>query len=299
MKTIVFYFCLMSLLLGNVPSSYSQSPDGSGASLRIVSWNIQMLPQGFFSWFSAALRKKQQVRLPWIVEHCNQAPYDVIVFQEVFHPRMYKALREGLQGAYPYQVETKRRGGKISNGIFIVSRLPLRYLSHSIYDAARGIDKMASKGCTLVEVQLPGGQTLHVAGTHLQAGGGEKEQIVRQSQYVQMAALLQTHGRVGVPQLAVGDMNTEKSMPERYQAMLQTLNMLDFPLDDPSPYTVDALNTWTPKQIADQIDYVLLQPNQTSWSIVRQSILRPQGNYKGKVMNFTDHYGIETLLQCP
>lgn len=292
MKPLAFLLCLALLL----PRVQAQNPANHRASLRVVSWNIQMLPTGFLSVFSKALRKKQSVRLPWIIEQVKREPYEVVVFQEVFHKKMYRQLREALKADYPYQVETYRKGNKISNGIFIVSRLPMRYLGHCIYTEKVGIDGMASKGCTVVEVEKNGNR-VQIGGTHLQSGGGDKEQRARDAQYLEIAQLLKQYQNDETAQLVVGDMNTERSIEPRYSNMLQTLNMRDFPLGEARPYTVDSLNTWTPRQQPEQIDYILLQPQQTKATMVFQRVLRPQGSYKNKPMDYADHYGVEAVLE--
>lgn len=255
-----------------------------------------MLPNEL-AMFSSALRKKQALRLPWIVEMVNKQPYDVIVFQEVFDRQMHRRLREGIAAEYPHQVQPHRKRGKATgNGILIASRLPIKELGFVIYKESVGIDGMAAKGCTLIEGEKEG-MRFQIAGTHLQSGSREKEQTARQSQYEEIAALIKTHENPQIPQFVMGDMNTERSIDVRYQAMLKTLNVQDFPLNEATPYTVDGNNSWTPKNTPEQIDYILLQPHKTATSIVSQKVLRPRMNHKGKTIDYADHYGIEAVVE--
>lgn len=266
------------------------------AEVKIVSWNIQMLPN-FFGGVSSALRKKQKVRLPWIVEFAKQQDYDVIVFQEVFDIEMKRKLKRGLKEAYPHQTATKTKAGKFtSNGIYIVSRLPMDYVDHVIYKEALSEDKLAAKGCTLVEVKKDD-LVFQVAGTHLQSGGKQDAQFVRNHQYVDIYNLIEKHKKEGVPQLVVGDMNTAKSTTKSYKYMLSTIGVKDFPLDEEEPYTIDNKNTWNENEKSIQLDYIMLNNRKTTTTIITQKVLRPKDTYKGKPMDLADHYGVVSTVK--
>ena len=90
MRQLLFAFLLLCLPLA------SQAQD----TLKLLTWNIQMLPNGF-RWFSSSLRKLQMVRLPWVAEYVNHGEYDVIVFQEVFDAQARRRLRRALKKNYP------------------------------------------------------------------------------------------------------------------------------------------------------------------------------------------------------
>lgn len=289
MKTIVFFLIITFLISNNFCSAQKT------AEVKIVSWNIQMLPN-FFAGVSKALRKKQGVRLPWIVEFAKQQDYDVIVFQEVFDIEMKRKLKKGLKEAYPYDVPTKTKAGKFtSNGIYIVSRLPMKYIDHVIYKEGLSEDKLAAKGCTLVEIKKED-LVFHLAGTHLQSGGGQA-QLVRNKQYVDIYNLIGKYAKKEVPQLVVGDMNTAKSNTKSYEYMLCTLGVQDFPLDEEEPYTIDNKNTWNNHEKGIQLDYIMLNAQQTTTTIQLQKVLRPKDTYKGQPMDLADHYGVVSTVK--
>lgn len=262
-----------------------------GTAVQVVSWNIQMLPNAL-GLFSAALRKKQRIRAPWIITHCIEASYDVIVFQEVFDRDIKRQLKKELKEAYPYQVNTRRTKGRLtSNGIFIVSRIPMKYVDHVIYEKGAHEDAWAAKGCTLVEVEKKG-HKFQIAGTHLQSGSSEAAEKHRGLQYQDIRNLLDKHLDKTIPVLVMGDMNTRKGNLPKYTQMIETIGVKDFPLDEENPYTIDNQNSWNKHEQGIQLDYVFLQARATQTTIEEQKVLRLKETHKGKEIDLADHYGI-------
>lgn len=278
-------------------SSFGQdNTTKDGASVEVVSWNIQMLPNAF-ALFSNALRKKQRIRAPWIIKHCIEASYDVIVFQEVFDLDIKRKLKKGLKEAYPYQVDTRTAKGRLtSNGIFIVSKLPMKYVDHVIYEKGAHEDAWAAKGCTLVEVEKDG-MLFQVAGTHLQSGSSDAAEKYRALQYQDIRDLLDKNTKNQLPVLVAGDMNTKKSNIPKYTQMIETIGVKDFPLDEEEPYTIDSKNSWNKHEKGIQLDYVFLQARATETTITEQHILRLKENHKGKMIDLADHYGIIAKIE--
>lgn len=280
------------LILSFVSTSLAQSNlPKEGTSVQVVSWNIQMLPNAL-GIFSNALRKKQRIRAPWIIAHCIDASYDVIVFQEVFDRDIKRKLKKELKAAYPYQVDTKIVKGRLtSNGIFIVSRIPMKYVDHVIYEKGAHEDAWAAKGCTLVEVEKEG-YTFQIAGTHLQSGGSKEAEKYRALQYQDIRNLLDKNLNENLPVLVMGDMNTRKTNVPKYTQMIETIGVKDFPLDEENPYTIDNQNSWNKHAQGIQLDYVLLQARATETTIKEQKILRLKETHKGKQIDLADHYGV-------
>jgi endonuclease/exonuclease/phosphatase family metal-dependent hydrolase len=284
---------LLLLLLCTLSLNRSQGQAASTEAetrLKVLCWNIQLLPNGL-ALFSKHLRKAQKVRLPWIIEHCQQSDYEVIVFQEVFDVQLRRKLRHKLRKAYPYQVKPKGKFLRYSSGILILSRLPMKALGHVTFPPGITADKMAAKGCMLVEVNK-NGKKIQLGGTHLQAGGSEREQNIRQEQYLRIRKLFDGHLQAEIPQVLLGDLNTEQHLRPRYEAMLQTLDMHDTPLLDSLPFTICKTNTWNAHEPACQLDYILLGKKWPRLKLHRLEILRLKGQHKGKTMDYADHYGL-------
>lgn len=283
----------LSLLVAILLPLCSIGQVNSSTTIKVVSWNIQMLPDAL-GMFSAALRKKQRVRAPWIIDYCKEKAYDVIVFQEVFDLDIKRKLKKQLQEVYPYQVDTKKLPSRpTSNGIFIVSRFPMKDVDHIIYAKGAHSDGWASKGCTLVEVEKDGIK-VQIAGTHLQAGGSDAAIAHRDQQYKDIRTLMDRNAKDDIPVLVMGDMNTCKSNAEKYPLMIETLGVQDLPLDEEEPYTIDGNNSWNNHAKGIQLDYVMLQARSTTTAITQQKIIRPKEEWKGKQIDLADHYGVVT-----
>lgn len=266
------------------------------ANLKLLTWNIQMLPTAL-AFASADLQKGQALRAPWIIEYLNQRDYDIVVLQEVIDRKITSQLKAGLKEQYPYLVgpDSKMGIAGATGGILFASRIPLKYVAHIVYKNISGVDKLAEKGCVLVEAERDGVR-FQVAGTHLQAG----DDAMRDKEFVEIReGIVLPYRTEGVPQLLVGDMNvaaTEKEFPE----LLLATEMRGFPLDDQAPFTVDGENSWNrPGKHGKHIDHVLLNPRGTGTTVLRQTVQRARRQHEGKTIDYADHYGViaEVLLK--
>jgi endonuclease/exonuclease/phosphatase family metal-dependent hydrolase len=265
-------------------------------SLKILTWNIQMLPAMFGTWV-AKLDKMQHLRASWIVDYLKQQDYDVVCLQEAFDPQSVKLLVDGLTPVYPYVV-LPRYGGHIwqqSSGVLFLSRVPIKHDAHVVFSAGAGVERFAAKGCTLVE-GIKDGLSFQVAGTHFQTG---RDSFKLADSRMAAEDILKAHRRDKVPQFFVGDFNIKKDSPQ-YVQLLKDTGMVEFPIDDPRPYTSDSNNSWkTGKQKLVHIDHILLDPQGTQATITVQHIQRAKHEYNGKPIDLSDHYGIiaEALLR--
>jgi|TARA_B110000483_G_scaffold222047_1_gene278669 endonuclease/exonuclease/phosphatase family metal-dependent hydrolase len=288
-------FFLLGLCLLTSSLLYSQDSSDSYSELIVVSWNIQMLPNNF-SFLSKFLRKKQNIRAPWIINHCINNNFDIIVFQEVFDLNIRRKLMKELKSSYPYQV-MPFKGNKafVSNGILIISKVPLKYIDHIIFKPGVTADKFAAKGCTLVEAQKDGSK-IQIAGTHLQAGKSEKAQIQRDMQYSDIHRLLEQNKKQTVPVILLGDLNTKKSNSKDYSKMLETISMNDPTINKKKLYTFDSNNYWNNNASSSQLDYILIQCRKTDSKIVNTKILKPKFMFKENQIDLADHYAISAKI---
>ncbi|MDQ1256161.1 MAG: hypothetical protein QG656_757 [Candidatus Hydrogenedentes bacterium] len=291
---------LLSLLaLMAVSSGMAQAEPASPVkqpNLKLLTWNIQMLPTTFDR-FSRSLQKKQALRAPWVIEYLNDQDYDIVVLQEVIDPAVTEKIKEGLAKTYPYIVAQKSVKGiaGASGGILFASRIPIKYVTHIVFENVAGVDALAEKGCTLVEGEKDGVR-FQVGGTHLQAG----HQDEKDKEYVELGeGIVKPFKKEGIPQILMGDFNTGPEDTDKFSLLLGATEMQSFPLDDPSPYTCDGKNSWNhPGKRGDRPDHVFLNPRGTGTTIVRQTIQRARKEYEGKTIDLADHYGVvaEVLL---
>jgi len=262
---------------------------GEQPNLRVLTWNLQLLPTALDQ-FSAKLQKSQHLRAPWIIDYLNHQDYDIIVLEEVIDSGITEDLKRGLKEHYPYIVAPASKMGVAgaSGGILFAGKIPLQYITHIAFKHVAGMDAWAEKGCTLVEAEKCGVR-FQIAGTHLQAG----HQDMKDLEYKEMAdAIILPHKQEGVPLILMGDMNTNPGT-DKFDLLLKTTEMKAFPIDDPSPFTCDALNSWRQgKTRSGKPDHLLLNPRGTRTAIVRQTIQRARKEYEGKTMDLSDHYGL-------
>ena len=185
----------IGLILFLLPLS-SQSQD----SLKLLSWNIQMLPRG--------LAKGKAKRAKAIAEELTRNKYDVVVFQELFYARSRKILSQGLKQAYPHQtpvLNKKTFSFKLNGGVMLFSKYPITNIKQICYSSKSGPDRLSRKGALLAELAIKE-KTIQVVGTHLQAFG--KKEIMY-AQYKQLFdELLKPNERTNVPQIICGDFNS-------------------------------------------------------------------------------------------
>lgn len=270
------------------PPAKSRRP--ATAKIKILTWNIQMLPTVATLIGQDDANRGQKMRAPWIIDYLNRQDYDIVVLQETLDYAVTAQLKQGLKKRYPHIVAPNAKLGLVSasGGVLFAGRIPLRYVAHAVYQNSVDVDALAEKGCTLVEAETQGIR-FQIAGTHLQAGHGN----VRRKQFAEIYdKILKPYAKSGVPQFLAGDMNVE-SGTEEYRQLLKTTGMRDFTVNDARPYTVDAKNSWKDSdQESVQIDYVLLNPRGTETTVTRLAIQRAKKEHEGKSIDLSDHYGL-------
>ena len=108
LKTIHFFIVLL-IILSDFISAESVNLDStfyldevriSENKLKILSWNIKMLP-GPFGWFLN--RKERAEKIVQFLNNSNE--YDIIFFQEAFSGSIRRKIYVGLQNIYLYEIE--------------------------------------------------------------------------------------------------------------------------------------------------------------------------------------------------
>ena len=283
----------VSIILIIIGITNSLSAQKGGDSLTIASWNIQLLPK-VYQPFTKLTRKKQSIRAPKIIQYLNAADFDLIVLQEVFDRSIQKEIAKGLIVNYPYQQMPIKEGftWKLSSGVMILSKYPMKFLKNVIFNTSKKSDKAAQKSCVLVQVEI-GSKTLLLGGTHLDS----KSQESRYLQYeMTKNEILTPYLNDSIPFYLAGDFNTSSSH-EDYKKMISEFGLTSFSLDDERPYTYDEYNTWNETGVRSWIDFIFYNENQHHQPF-KQYILRPTLSFKGSKMDMADHYQIilETVI---
>lgn len=199
---------LLFLLVLNISFGYSQE---KSTDLEIVSWNVFLRP---------LLSDNQTGRVDSIGQYLNNTNADILVLQEVFHRKTRKQLIKVLSEKYPQHTHvgpTSFFG--ISSGVMIFSKHQIIDEAHLSFKKAKGIDGIAKKGGVAAIINHFG-NNIKIIGTHLQAGGGNKGDKVRNYQFNRLTNLL-INEKVGAT-IYAGDFNTKENS-EEFDKLLKAL----------------------------------------------------------------------------
>lgn len=289
-------FVIFTSALSFVPSYASDSPN----ELKILTWNIQMLPPFI------KMETQKQRRAKAIGEKLKEvADYDVIVFEEAFNHAAYFKIKQRLKKLYPYQFGPANRRYitlRVNSGVMIFSKYPAKKLKEIQFRYKDTFDdKLARKGALLIEVNK-NGRVFQVVGTHLNAGG---DPYVRAHQVLDIKDLLVKYARPGVPQFLAGDFNIDKGS-ELYALSMFQLQMQDGPIEGPRPYSVDYVENdyyriFNGGEERKTIDYILIDPQGVNIESATRTIpdLRSKGWSKtlSGIENLSDHLPVELSVR--
>lgn len=289
MMRLLSFLLLLTILIQNVSAGGTNDEPGQTVtqedSLKILSWNIYMLP-----W--VAVRPGKLERSREIVKQLSTSDFDVVVFQEAFLPAARRIIREGLLQRYPYMygpANNNLGSLKANSGIWVLSNKPLNVLGTIQFEDCSGIDCYARKGAMLLEGEV-NGKKFQILGTHLQS---EDQAIIREKQMDQIyMQLLAPHHQENVPQMICGDLNTEDNMKAHYCAMLECLDAENGEMDGVEKCSYDGVNNEIAQSYGAKkkftLDYILFRANGAKVKTIKRSISVMK---KGK-KHLSDHYGV-------
>ncbi len=272
-------------------SSPCSSQNTCQKSLKIISWNIYMLPR--FIKNTGKIERAEKIG-----NHLQTEDVDVIVFQEAFHGGARKKIRERLKQVFPYVAGPANNDFslKANSGVWIFSKYPIENQAAIIFKSRCGVDALSKKGALLVELNV-NGNLIQVIGTHLQnAGRAELKQFQCKEIYSQ---LLKKHEKAGVPQIICGDFNIEKKS-EGYDGMLLSLGAEDGDLSGEQHFSYDRLTNDLQTEGGekrDLIDYVLLRTNQTYAKCISRIIRPIKIKWHKNHHDLSDHYPIMAEIE--
>jgi endonuclease/exonuclease/phosphatase family metal-dependent hydrolase len=303
MKRILFFLVALIITAPQISNAQNELANEDNY-LRILSWNIYMLP-GIANLSKGIDKSYKRDRSRQIAEVMNNSNYNIIVFQEAFFGPARKILSKQLKEKYPYQygpVNPSGLGLKTSSGVWIISEIPLKELGTTRYRTCDGADCFAKKGAGLYEGEW-NGKPFQVLGTHLNAGGPV---WIREEQFKQIRDdLLQPFQKLGVPQIICGDMNTRLTRTEAYNFMIETLDVIDVPVSNQRkstkpPKEGDEKTLYTTATDSVFIDYIFHRPNGSNMKVIDKRVVTFKANptFPVDVLRGTlsDHLALEIVL---
>lgn len=261
-------------------------------SLKILSWNIYMLP------YIGSL-KNNSTRAENIGEILSYLDYDIIVFEEAFYSKSRKLIINELAVLYPFMygpVNPEKEFLETNSGIWILSKVSLKIIKSIRFKESKGFDAIAKKGAILLEGIL-GGISFQLIGTHLQAN--EYNNIRKKQMDQILKELINPYKEKDTPQIICGDFNVNAADSNEYLYMINHLNVKNDRLFSLNNVSFDELNNQlaiTNKPIPKTLDYIFVGNNNKNVYIER-CIKKFKGyNSEGKQIDLSDHYAIEANI---
>jgi len=279
-------FLFLTLLL--VVSSAISAKE---TKLRVLSWNIKMLPRQY----NLAIKHFPLKRINLISEQILSDSIDVVCFQELFDTKANKRMKEQLLKQFPFVIGPANESKSIfrlSSGVIFYSRYPIRKLETVEFSDCQEDDCVAKKGALLIEADV-NGKKIQLLGTHMNASGGEQVKI---NQLKQIQKLIEKHSKNGIPQLICGDFNIRKTDRKLYQMMLDFFKANDGPISGELQNTFDPKNNdMCAKEKGDArlIDFIFFRANENKES--REScreIRRYRKEWGKKNKDLSDHFAL-------
>jgi len=288
MKGYSLIFCL---LFPSIFCYSQQVPAAESNKIKILSWNIYMLPRNI-------KRTGKIFRAPKIADEIKKEGYDVLVFQEAFHGTARQILRRKLKKDFPYRIGPANRKWwwlRVNSGVWMMSKTPLKKVSEiEFHDCDGFVDCFARKGGLLVETEVKG-HTIQVMGTHMQAGGTYD---TKRSQFRQLAKeLLEPNKKEGVPQLLCGDYNIRETDTILYPELIRTLGCENGPLSGPFKYTADETNNDLRPSGQKVIDFIFYKGNGKQASKITRSVRVFEKQWNKNHKSLSDHHAVEAILE--
>jgi endonuclease/exonuclease/phosphatase family metal-dependent hydrolase len=259
--------------------------------LKIISWNIYMLPH--CSWVNGNCKRART-----IAQKISLSNYDIILFQEAFDYRARDILKKGLRSLFPYIYGPANKSFfslRINSGIWILSKIPLHKLEEISFKCRFGIDALARKGAVLYEGEWQG-QLFQLACTHLQANSPDS---IRREQCQEIAdRLLKKYSEDNIPQIICGDFNIEIDDADNYRHMLSILKSKNGNIESDVQSSFDEIDNKLARRKDGKkrlIDYVLVR-NMKFIKDVSRRISVYKGIQKSISFDLSDHYGIEACI---
>jgi phospholipase C len=286
-------FCILAPVIG-----FSQCENQSqGGSIKILTWNIQMLPHH-------CVHIGQFKRAQQIVEVLKNQEADIIVFEEAFDKGARNIIRTGLKDVFPYESGDPRKNKfyKISGGVWILSKVPINVVKQIFFDKAKGSDRLACKGAILVEGQK-NGFCFQLVGTHLQSDldNGKDVQPIRNEQYAQIRTeLLERYAEEGVPQFVAGDFNTIQADSGSYTSLVSTLKLTQCPLEGDRCFSYDYGNNDEivgPQGPPQLIDYVFYSKKENAALVGKMHIMVFRKQWDSTHIDLSDHFAVAAEFQ--
>jgi endonuclease/exonuclease/phosphatase family metal-dependent hydrolase len=279
--------------VNSIHPSASTYPPADLKELKILSWNIYMLP--FLNFKNSNISRAEA-----IAKKLNESEYSVIVFQEAFDRRARNKIREVLQQNFPFFYgpanETQWYSMQTNSGLWIVSRIPLKEIRSIRFRIATGFDRFASKGAIMLEGEWHK-NAFQLVVTHIQSD--DYEWAIREQQIKDIHnQLLIPYSKEGIPQIICGDFNIDHAETNHYKMLLSVMDAVDGNLSGAEKYSFSGEDNDITKGLNEKprlIDYILLRNSNAIHSVSRR-IAVIKNNWGINRRSLSDHNAMEASI---
>ena len=287
-------------LIANPVFSFGQYSDsGKGPHLKILTWNIYMLPR-------LLVHTGQVQRAKQIANILRTQDADIIVFEEAFDGKARRIIRAGLADMYPYESGDPRKDvfWKGSCGVWIMSKVQVTMKKQIFFKKAAGTDWLACKGAVLVD-GVDSGFHFQLIGTHLQSdpSSGKNVQEIRKIQYEQIRKeLLEPYTRENVPQFVAGDFNTVQADSGNHRQMVDSLKLSQCMVEGGKCYSYDyGHNDMIEGPVCKPqlIDYIFYSKLMYPALQGKMHIVVFRKKWDARHIDLSDHYAVTAEFNLP
>ncbi len=258
-------------------------------TLRILSWNVFMLPKPLKN-------SLQSLRSKEISSRLSEGHHDIYLFQEAFTGKFRSRVKKALNKTHPHSYYLKRRSffSLFGSGLFVISRYPFEVLDYVYFSTCNGMDCFASKGALLIRVEHPSGKRIQLMTTHLQSK--REAALTRRDQLETLRPLLDHHLNPSEGQVLLGDLNIDVKEVD-FNWGLDLLGMKSLELIGPIQKTSSLVNpcfeTGTNPKWVDHVWFRNLPPQSELSLQVRPLVFER----KDEVCPLSDHQAVETEIE--
>ena len=282
--TFIYLSCTTKQYTVTIPEEPNQTNISITNQLKILSWNIKMLPAPYGWLFNRNERAENIIQLLRASD-----PYDIIFFQEAFSGSNRNKIYAGLHNIYPHEVapEDQTKFYKINSGLWVISRLPIALENQISFTKFRKWDKLASKGAKLFSI-IKDEQKFYLINTHMQSDYEIDYSDIRRNQYTEINnKLILPNKKNHAPMILCGDLNI--SQPNQLKCILQKLNLFNGPL-------LGTLQNSIVGKSKELMDYILIRDGHPKFKSIKRRVIDFSNKLVEKEYNLSDHYPIEAVL---
>lgn len=261
-------------------------------SLKVVSWNLHLLPAPVFA------KSKKKLRTDSIINYFTQkdTSIDLLLFQEVFHSKRRDQLIEGLASLYPYHTpvvnSAKGKPFRTNSGLIIFSKTPFIQMKSIKYKDCSGNDCMAYKGAQFIHT-VWNNKPILVINTHLNSEP-PRSIALEQTQRI-ISDLAAPYINSGIPIFIGGDFNINVADSSNYKKLLSIVKSENYRHQD-------IVNSSTPTEVQNTLDYIFIYrdwlPNYFKVDYLYKYLIGPSWDNSdkkkiyGKTVGFSDHHAV-------